>query len=133
MIFYNYTKSGCNTAFINYIKEILNQGKEIQGPNLELTNNETIKGIAYEFSLPVNSLLGRAVYLAARLGKVLTQLYAHGVEALQNALLPLCLHLRHIGQRLPHLTSRLLLSTWQKASSLLGSRFNTARHTLIEN
>ncbi len=82
MIFYNYTKSGCNTAFLNYIKEILNQGKEIQGPNLELTNNETIKGIAYEFSLPVNSLLGRAVYLAARLGKVLTQLYAHGVEAL---------------------------------------------------
>ena len=40
--------------------------------------------------------------LTPGLGEGLTQLHAHRVEALEHPLLPLALHLRHVGQGLPH-------------------------------
>lgn len=47
--------------------------------------------------------------LTPRLGKRLTELHAHGVETLEDPLLPLGLYLPHVAQRLPHPPAVLLL------------------------
>ena len=47
--------------------------------------------------------------LTPGLGQRLPQLHAHGVETLEDSLLPLALHLPHVAERLPHPAAVLLV------------------------